>query len=150
MVENDIHFPNGGYSPHLENSISGNIKILVTDYSCRKIFYVCYNIPVDPPIFGTCGMSKVTMLLEIKYLTLVHPGLSKVTMLFKSNFWNICCSCSSISMKYFILVHLHLWFIKVAMLLKSNSDEIFHTCPVSYLRGGCLLTKLSFGSPGTY
>ena len=87
MVENDIHVPNGGYSPHLENSISGNIKILVTDYSCRKIFYVCYNIPVDPPIFGTCRMSKVTMLLDIKYLTLVHlyPGLSKVTMLLKSN-----------------------------------------------------------------
>ena len=87
MVENDIHFPNGGYSPHLVNSILGNVKILVNNSSCRKNFYVCHNIPADPPIFGTCGMSKVTMLLDIKYLTLVHlyPGLSKVTMLLKGN-----------------------------------------------------------------
>ena len=85
MVENDIHVPNGGYSPHLVNSISGNVKILVNVSECsyRKFFYVCHNIPVDPPIFGTCRMSKVTMLLKLKYLTLVHlyPGLSKVTML---------------------------------------------------------------------
>ena len=85
MVENDVHVPNGGYSPHLVNSISGNVKILfdITECSYRKSFYVCYNIPVDPLIFGTCGMRKVTVLLKIKYLHLVHlyPGLSKVTML---------------------------------------------------------------------
>ena len=87
MVENNIQVPNGGYSPHLVNSISGNVKILITNYFYRKNFYVRYNIPVGPPIFGTCGMSKVTMLLEIRYLTLVHlyPGLSKVTMLLKAN-----------------------------------------------------------------
>ena len=132
MVENDIHVPNGGYSPHLVNSISGNVKILFFfTILAGKNLYVCYNIPVDPPIFGTCGMSKVTMLLKIKYLHLVHlyPGLSKVTMLqFLKRYvvvevqsqWNISylsificgssklqCFWSPIQMKYFILVQFH-------------------------------------------